>query len=494
MTRQPALLVERLSVTYSGGFRALDNVTLSLPAGQRLGVVGASGCGKTTLVRTILGLLPPRTRVTGRVRVDGQDVLGLRGRELRALRGDAVGYVAQDPFAACDPLRSIRHHVAEAWTAKGRRPSEGVIEQGLASVGIPQASTRMRQHPHQWSGGMLQRATTLAAGVHHPVLTLADEPTSALDRELGDDMLDLLWSNCSSLLLVSHDLALVGRHADEVAVLEGGRVVEHGSADRVLRSADHPVTKRLLTASSPAPYDGSPPPKTSTPVLRLRGVSRAYTVGNTQVDAVRAVDLDAFAGEVIGLVGPSGSGKSTLLRLAAGMERPDTGTVSMGGVDPWASGGSRARWPRPGWVMPVFQDPVASLDPRWPIWRTVAEPLVAQGARDSRQALRARVRQELSSMGLADIDIDRRPGALSVGQCQRVALARSVIGGPGVIVADEPTASLDVDSAALAAGALRAAAGAGAAVLVASHDELRLASIANRIMRLDPVQGLAPTQ
>lgn len=484
MTTAPALLVESLTITYPNGYRALDDVSLVLPAGRRLGVVGVSGCGKSTLVRTVLGLLPRGTVVSGRVRVAGHDVLDMGERQLRALRGDVMGYVAQDPFAACDPLRTIRHHVAEAWTAKGRKPGEHVIEHGLSSVGIPQAAQRLRQYPHQWSGGMLQRATTLAAGVHGPVLTLADEPTSALDHELADDMLELLRRTCRSLLLVSHDLVMVARHTDEVMVLTDGRVVEHGASGEVLARPTHEMSRRLVSASQPPPYDG-PPVSGTREVVRLEHVSRSYSAGGALIDAVHDVTLSLTDGEVVGVVGRSGSGKSTLLRLAAGMERPTAGMVRLDGADPWAGGGTRARWPRPGWVMPVFQNPVASLDARWPIWRSVAEPLSAQGLRASRAELRERVRQELATVGLADVDIDRRPGALSVGQCQRVALARCVIAAPALIIADEPTASLDVDSAALAVTALRRAADRGAAVLVASHDQPRLRSFVDHLVRLE---------
>ncbi|TKJ18279.1 ATP-binding cassette domain-containing protein [Blastococcus sp. CCUG 61487] len=483
----PALEVQGLTVTFADGFRGLVDVDLVVPHGGRLGVVGSSGCGKTTLVRTVLGLLPPGTQVTGTVRVDGREVTGCSERELRSRRGTDIGYVAQDPYAACDPLHRVERHVTEAWTAHRRRPPDGVVAERLSGVGIPDAARRAAQYPHQWSGGMLQRATTVAGTAHEPLLTLADEPTSALDAELSDGLLELLRRTCRSLVLVSHDLALVARHTDEVLVLDGGRVVERGAAGTVLGRPAHEVTRLLVAASTPAPRAASTAsaPPSGMPAVRLTGVGRTYASGGSAVPAVRGVDLDVHAGEVVGVVGRSGSGKSTLLRLAAGLEPPDTGRVLLAGADAWPRA-SRRRVvrPRAGWAMPVFQDPVASLDRRWPLWRTVTEPLVLAGGRLSRAERRRRTAEALADVGLGEVDVDRRPATLSVGQCQRVAVVRALIARPALVVADEPTASLDVDAAAAVAALLRAAADDGAAVLVVSHDEPRLASYADRLVRM----------
>lgn len=483
----PALEVHGLTVTYPNGFRGLSDVELVVPHGGRLGVVGSSGCGKTTLIRTVLGLLPSGTRVEGSVRVDGREVTHLTERELRARRGTEIGYVAQDPYAACDPLHRVERHVAEAWTAHGQRPPEGAVVERLAGVDIPDAHRRAAQYPHQWSGGMLQRATTVAGTAHEPLLTLADEPTSALDAELSDGVLELLRRTCRSMVLVSHDLALVARHTDEVLVLDGGRVVERGPAGTVLGSPEHGTTRLLVAASTPAPraLPGGRAPAEGLPAVRLTGVGRTYGSGGSVVAAVRGADLDVHAGEVVGVVGRSGSGKSTLLRLAAGLEPPDGGRVQLAGTDPWpGKNRRRAVRPRRGWVMPVFQDPVASLDRRWPLWRTVTEPLVVAGTRMSRAERRRRTAYALARVGLAEIDVDRLPATLSVGQCQRVAVVRALIARPALVVADEPTASLDVDAAAAVAALLREAADDGAAVLVVSHDEPRLVSYADRLVRM----------
>ncbi|WP_226365705.1 ABC transporter ATP-binding protein [Pseudonocardia sp. ICBG162] len=496
------LEVRGLTVTYPDGHRALDDVDLRIDDGERWAVVGRSGSGKSTLVRTVLGLLPAGTTVTGSVRVAGREVLGLPEVALRALRGPVIGYVPQDPFAACDPLRTVGHHVASAWRAHRATPPAGRVDADLAAVGIEDPAGSAARHPHTWSGGMLQRATIVAGAAHSPPLTLADEPTSALDAELADEVLALVRERSGALLMVSHDLALVARHAQQVVVLDGGRVVERGPAARLLAAPAAPATRTLVAAAVPAtrpappagpggpddggPGDGGPDDGGSggvgsggggsDVVVRADRVRRRYGT----VTAVDEVSLTLRAGEVLGLVGRSGSGKSTLARLVAGLERPDAGTVVHG-----------AGSARPGWVMPVFQDPVASLDRRWPLWRTLVEPVRARDGRLSRAAARRRAASMLDRVGLGEVDPDRRPATLSVGQAQRVAIARALAAEPALLVADEPTASLDVATAAEVTALLAGVARAGTAVLVVSHDRDRLATWADRIVtmrsgRLDP--------
>ncbi|GAA1379260.1 ABC transporter ATP-binding protein [Pseudonocardia kongjuensis] len=455
-----ALSVRGLTVVYPGcgpARPALHDVDLDIPPGGRWAVVGRSGCGKTTLVRTILGLLPPGAVVTGSVRVDGREILGLPEPELRRLRGRTIGYVPQDPFAACDPLRTVGHHVTSAWRSHRMVPPPGRVAADLAGVGIDDAARCAARHPHTWSGGMLQRATIVAGTAHGPPLTLADEPTSALDAELADDVLNLVRRCSGALLLVSHDLALVARHAGHVLVLDDGRVAGRGPADRLL-SAGPATAGPVDRSSARGRPDGAV-------VVRGTGLTRRYG----PVTAVHDVSVTVRAGEVLAVVGRSGSGKSTLARLLAGMEHPDAGTVEIPGAGP-------------GHVMPVFQDPVASLDRRWPLWRTLTEPLRARGERPRRAAARAIAAGMLDRVGLAGIDPDRRPATLSVGQAQRVAIARALAARPALLVADEPTASLDVATADAITALLRSLAASGTAVVVVSHDRERLAGYADRTL------------
>ncbi|GEL17551.1 ABC transporter ATP-binding protein [Pseudonocardia asaccharolytica] len=474
------LVVEDLTVTYPNGHRALDHVTLTVKTGERCAVVGRSGSGKTTLVHAILGLLPAGTRTAGSVRVAGREVLGAPGPTLRQLRGLLAGYVPQDPFAACDPLRTVGHHVAEAWTAHGRTPPAGAVPAALAVMGIDDSARRARHHPHQWSGGMLQRATLVAATAHTPALTLADEPTSALDAELADEALALLRRRCGALLLISHDLALVARHTESVLVLADGRAVERGPAATLLHAPAAEETRQLVAAATPAPRRAAPAARPGSVIAQVRGVSRRYGRGPGAVTALDDVSLALAAGEIVGVVGRSGSGKSTLARIVGGIERPDTGTVHLDGRDAW----SRRRTLRPGFVMPIFQDPVASLDRRWALWRTLTEPLLARGERHPRARRRALAQQALARVGLAEIDVDRMPASLSVGQAQRVAIARAIIARPALLIADEPTASLDVAATAEITDLLRDIADDGTALLVVSHDHARLAGYADRVVTM----------
>ncbi|MFI6910402.1 ABC transporter ATP-binding protein [Nonomuraea sp. NPDC050394] len=255
----PALSVTGLEVRYPGGGHAVRGVDLDVAAGEVFALAGESGCGKTTLARAVLGLLPPGARCSGSVRVDGRELAGAGPRELRAIRGLQVGYVPQDPVTAFDPLRRVGHHVAQAWRAHRRTPPPGAVVALMSEMGIPDAAARLRQWPHQWSGGMLQRAAIAAAVAHGPALVVADEPTSALDTELAGSVLATLSAASRSLLLISHDLALIAEHADRVGVLYAGRLVEVGDAAKVLATPRHPYTAALV-ASVPKPGAGLPVP------------------------------------------------------------------------------------------------------------------------------------------------------------------------------------------------------------------------------------------
>ncbi|GAA2530082.1 dipeptide/oligopeptide/nickel ABC transporter permease/ATP-binding protein [Pilimelia columellifera] len=251
VTDAVALRVTDLAVTYSDGARAVRGVSLTLRSGQCLAVVGESGCGKTTLARAVLRLLPPAATITGHVQVDDQDILNLDAPAMRRARGRAIGYVAQDPYAACDPLHPVRHHVTEAWLAHRRRPDRSTVTGRVADLGVQHARERLAERPHRWSGGMLQRATIAAATVHQPALTVADEPTSALDADLSDDVLITLRQASQAVLLISHDLRLVARHSDHIAVMYAGRIVETGTTGDILDNPRHPYTRALLAATPP---------------------------------------------------------------------------------------------------------------------------------------------------------------------------------------------------------------------------------------------------
>ncbi|OLT11894.1 hypothetical protein BJF78_25540 [Pseudonocardia sp. CNS-139] len=258
-----------------------------------------------------------------------------------------------------------------------------------------------------------------------------------------------------------------------------------------MRTPAEPATQALLAAATVTPRppraqprSGRPAAASRTPVAVARSVTRTYRHGGGRITAVDAASVALHAGEVVGVIGRSGSGKSTLARLLAGIERPDHGDVELDGRAVWDGGRDHRHRLRPGYVMPVFQDPVSGLDRRWPLWRSLAEPLRARGERHTRGRHRRLAAELLASVGLGDVDPDRLPGTLSVGQAQRVTIARALAARPALLVADEPTASLDTTSAATITGLLRDVADAGAAVLVVSHDAPRLRGYADRVLSM----------
>lgn len=264
--------VRGLHVRYGNGAHALRGVDLAIAHGEVVALVGESACGKSSLGHAVLGLLPADARVDGSVELgaDGRgqpamELIGLPAGALREVRGRRVGYVAQNPFHACDPLRTVGHHVASAWRVHGRRPPDGAIPALLASLDIDDAERRSRLHPHQWSGGMLQRASIAGGRALHPQLLIADEPTSALDADLARSILAALRADDPAVLLVTHDLSLAEGAADRVYVLYGGEIAEHGPVAEVLTRPRHPYTQALLAAVPrrrgvlPVPLAGVPP-------------------------------------------------------------------------------------------------------------------------------------------------------------------------------------------------------------------------------------------
>ncbi|WP_116090196.1 ABC transporter ATP-binding protein [Sphingomonas crusticola] len=418
------LEIERLSVRY-GKTVALDDVTLSVAAGEIVALAGPSGSGKSTLAAAAMNLLPPEAVEQGLVRVEGADVTTLGEADLRALRGGRVGMIFQEPATALNPALTIGRQIGEAleqhMTLTRAEIAAEVIDL-LKRVGLDLSPKR---YPHTLSGGQRQRIAIAMAIAAKPVLLLADEPTASLDPVAQAEVVALLVSlvreRRMGMLLVTHDSALAARIADRIIVLDQGRIIEGAVA--VSAAVRHNVTEA------------------GDEVLSLQDVTRTYSGRAGHVAGLNHVSLTLGRGETLAIIGPSGAGKSTLARLALGLDQPDAGKVTLGGKDWRTARGTALRAMRRR-VQAVFQDPAASFDPRQTVGRIVAEPLHLLDA-VSPAARAAIVAEALAQVGLPADAAGRLPQAFSGGQRQRIAIARALILRPDLIVLDEALSALD---------------------------------------------------
>jgi oligopeptide/dipeptide ABC transporter ATP-binding protein len=434
-----------------------------------------------------MGLLPRTAFARGSVRFDGRETLGLRERELKALRATRIAMVFQDSLEALNPYvrigRQLGHILRCHGLADGNAAKARVLEM-LAAVGLPDPDRQARAYPHQLSGGMRQRVMLAAALIAGPDLLIADEPTSALDVTVQAQILDLLCRlrQETALLLITHDLGVVAGHCDRVVLIERGRKVEEGVTGAVFAAPSAAYTRRLLQASPQRQGDVGPAPVTGPALLEARGLSAAYREpGRGSLHAVKGVDLDLAAGETLAIVGESGSGKSSLARAILGLVPASAGRVVFAGVALPADLRHRAQAMRRDLQL-VFQDPVASLNPQLTVEQIVAEPLAA-GRPVGRRERRDQVAAMLEKAGLSPEFLGRHPHELSGGQAQRVAIARALIVEPRVLVCDEAVAALDGTVRArildLLADLQRHS---GLAILFIAHDLAVVRQISHRVM------------
>nr|WP_294548422.1 ABC transporter ATP-binding protein [uncultured Rhodopila sp.] len=447
------ITVDNLTVSF-GDRTVVDRVSFTLDRGETLALVGESGSGKSLTALSLLQLLPPGARCTGRVVVDGQSVIGAGDRLLRRLRGGVAGMVFQEPMTSLNPLTRIGRQVAEAVQLHRRLTPDAArarVIKLLNEVGFPDAAHRLEAFPHQLSGGQRQRVMIAMALANDPALLIADEPTTALDVTIQAQILKLLAAEKSArglaLLLISHDLAIVRRYADRVCVMKDGEVVESGRVSDVFDAPAHPYTCMLLAAEPrgrPLPLRPNVPALMQATDVKVhfpirRGVLRR-TVGF--VRAVDGVDVAVHEGETVGLVGESGSGKSTmgyaLLRLVDA-----EGCIRFAGKDLASFDKRRLRQMRADMQI-VFQDPFGSLSPRLTVAEIVGEGLTVHERSLSRAERGARVAAALEEVGLASDIGDRYPHEFSGGQRQRIAIARAMVLKPRFVVLDEPTSALDM--------------------------------------------------
>ncbi|MFF9067221.1 dipeptide ABC transporter ATP-binding protein [Streptomyces sp. NPDC014891] len=450
----PLVEVQDLTVEFARNgdpVRAVDGLSLTLGEGRALALVGESGSGKSTVAAALLGLhRGTGARVGGTVRVGGIDVATAGPGELRRLRGGVAAMVFQDPLSALDPYYAVGDQIAEVHRVHAggtRRAARARAVQVLDRVGIPDAARRSRSRPHEFSGGMRQRALLAMALACEPRLLVADEPTTALDVTVQAQILDLLHElrreTGTALLLVTHDVGVAAGSVDEVLVMRDGREVERGPVGRVLGAPAEPYTRRLLAAVPR--LDGpvrEPAAPRGRPLLDVRDLRKVFGRGPRAVTAVEGASLTLHAGETLGVVGESGSGKTTLGRMLVRLLDPTAGRLRYDGTDIGALSERELR-PYRRELQMVFQDPVSSLNPRRSVGESIADPLRAAGERDETR-IRGRVRELLDRVGLDPDRHEAYPHEFSGGQRQRVGIARALAAEPRIVVCDEPVSALDV--------------------------------------------------
>ena len=496
------LEVENLTVRYGNGEPAVDRVTFHLQAGEALGLIGESGCGKSTIGRSLINLLPKYANVEGSICVDGE---AIAEKKDGTWRGEKVGLIFQDPMTRLDPLMSIEAHglevLASHYSKLSRQSAQQRVYNSLRAVRID--PSRAKQYPHEFSGGMRQRVAIALSLLLNPVLLIADEPTTSLDVTVATDILkeltELRKSRSMGLLLVTHDLGMVAEYCDRIAVMYEGAIVETGTVEQIFQSPQHPYTQSLLTSvlhfnpESIASTSTEDAPqiqnqevakdiseqqesgdahdsrdaeeadmvmivksiKKPTPrvILHVSNLKKHYVTGGNPltrfvdpsvglVKAVDGIDLEIFSGETFGIIGESGSGKSTTGRAILQLFKPDRGSVRFNGVELTQLKSEQMRQMRSQMQM-IFQDPRACFNPYMNVFRSVADPLLIHKLAPDLESAREKVEAILEKVGLDSKLAERYPSDLSGGQLQRVAIARALITNPKFIICDEPVSMLD---------------------------------------------------
>ncbi|MDO4607135.1 MAG: ABC transporter ATP-binding protein [Bowdeniella nasicola] len=472
-TQQPLLEIKDLEVAFrssTGMVPAVRQANLTIYPGQHVAIVGESGSGKSTLAHSIIDLLPGTGRVTGgQILFDGKDIVKMSRQEIIGLRGSNIGLVPQDPMSNLNPVWKIGFQVREALRANGvpKAELESRVVETLENAGLPDAEARARQYPHEFSGGMRQRALIAIGLANRPRLLIADEPTSALDvtvqRKILDHLEKLTEEMGTAVLFITHDLGLAAERAEHLIVMHRGRVVESGPALEILRDPRHPYTQRLVAA---APSLASKRLQSASVraevhehqhlnqqqlqqhLLEVRNLTKVFHIRGKlpgqgrDFTAVDDISFNIRRGTTMALVGESGSGKSTAANIVLQLLDPTSGTVEFDGVDVASLKGKemfnfRRR------VQPIFQNPYGSLDPMFSIYRIIEEPLALHKIGSKKQRA-DRVAELLDMVALPKSTMRRYPNELSGGQRQRVAIARALALSPDLVVCDEAVSALDV--------------------------------------------------
>lgn len=456
---QPLLAIRGLTLditTPKGAARILDDISVEVRPGEILGVVGESGSGKSMTALGVMRILPAIATITsGSIEFSGVDLASLTPGEMRKIRGRRMAMVFQDHSTTLDPVASIGAQIEEAYRIHHPRASRAETHakmvKTLTQVGVLNAAERAKEYPHQWSGGMQQRAVIAMALVNDPDLIIADEPTTALDVTIQAEILALLRKlrdDCGlSILLITHDMGVIADMADRIVVMKNGKIVETSEVHALFKHPQHAYTRKLLDAV-PRPLQDAAGESTQSPdepkALEVQNLVVEYRRGpfRSGFRAVNHVSFTVPAGKVVGLVGESGSGKSTIGKAVVGLAPITSGVIRVGGRDLRTLRGKAARAVRESYGM-VFQDPASSLNPRMSIGECIAEPLIAHHQVKGK-ARRARVSELMEHVELPTAWATRFPHELSGGQRQRVGIARALALEPELLIADEPTSALDV--------------------------------------------------
>ena len=454
---EPLVAIEGLTVRLPQGsdrLRAVNSIDLDIAPGRILCLVGESGSGKSMTAHAIMGLVPKPLVCSGSIRFDGQNLIGLAADRHRAIRGQRIGMIFQEPMAALNPVMRVGRQIEEVFRYHGiPGPYDARVVRLLGDMGLPEPETLRHAFPFGLSGGQRQRVMIAMALALDPELLIADEPTTALDVTTQKQILALLKQAQAergmSVLLITHDFGVVAEIGDEVAVMRNGEIIERGSVQQVLGSPQHDYTRTLLAAVPKLEPRAAAPVDKGAPLLSASGVTKTYSsrVGlfkpRRTVAAVQEAAFSLARGETLGIVGESGSGKSTLARIVVRLLTADAGDVRLAGVDRnLLELGSRELAPLRRRVQMVFQDPFASLNPRRKVFEIIAQGLLAHGV--PRDQARRRVAELLDLVALDPSAAERYPNAFSGGQRQRIGIARALALEPDVLVADEPVSALDV--------------------------------------------------
>lgn len=497
---QAIIDARNIAVTFKvehGTVEAVKDISFQLYRGETIAIVGESGSGKSVTARTIMGLLTKRASVskTATVRFNGDDILKFSSRQRRALRGNRISMIFQEPMSSLNPIYTIGSQIVEAirvHSRMSRKQAEARALDLLRQVQIPEPEARLKQYPHQLSGGQRQRVMIAMALSNDPDVLIADEPTTALDVTVQAQILnlirDLQKKRGMAVVLITHDLTIVKQFSDYVYVMQHGEMREHNTTERLFAAPKHPYTRKLL-ASEPH-GTAKPLPENSGVLLTANGVRVSFMMRygglfKPELKELVAVDdlgLALKRHETLGIVGESGSGKTTFGQSLLRLNEPVAGEVIFDGER--VDGRSRSQMrPLRSRMQVVFQDPFASLNPRMTIGQIIEEGLVINGLGKTKAERLERVRDALEAAGMPGNILSRFPHEFSGGQRQRIAIARAVALEPEFILLDEPTSALDLSVQAQIIDLLRKLQdGRGLSYLFISHDLKVVRALCHRVI------------